>query len=164
MLPEGITIEHALAGACKMARRIAPRWLHCDEADSAAGIGLMRALETFDGGDRGRWWNWLYVCVRGPVRNARRDWLTHGVVKTKGPGLASHGWEADMGEPCHEPNLAAGMEAEETLATLEPDARKILELMGMGHRPAEVASMLGLMPGSVHTYASRARRQLRGMA
>jgi RNA polymerase sigma factor (sigma-70 family) len=161
MLPDGVTIERAHRAACKMARNMATDRLHFDEAESAAGLAVIQSIRKFPGGSDKLWWTYLFNNVRWMVRDARRDWLSHGVVKRGGPSLPSHEWEHEAPEPAYRVNPTAGLEAEEALARLDPDHRRVLEWLGAGHKAPEIAAMTGWMPGTVHVYASRGRRALR---
>lgn len=156
MLPDGITIEQAAAKACRIARRVAPRGMHVDEADSAAGLALVVCVRDYKHMTPALFWK----LVR--LRASRDMWRVYFRAKVSGvrgvPSGARRTGLDSIPEPFLSPDLDAGMDAETLLARFQPTEREMLRAIADGRTMEDIGAGMGLTGNAVRCRLRVARK------
>jgi hypothetical protein len=142
MLPDGITIDEALARAKRIAQKAAPRGTHPDEADSAAGWALYTVARDCPNHSPAAFWNFVRLRARKAMNLEDRRTKRCGVRDVpKGASRVERELDYDPIRP-HDPDLK--LDAETLLKRFHPTDRQILVAIAKGHTRADIGARLGV--------------------
>lgn len=131
-----------------------------DRAGDLVQTVLLRALEKREHYEDGNLAGWLmtmmYHCWVNGVRRSVREGRS---VPIDSPTFVETDWQLQVPAPADSRMELA--EAERALATLAPEKREVVLLIGQGANYDEVAAVLGINVGTVRSRLSRGRDELR---
>jgi hypothetical protein len=156
MLPDGITIDEALAKACRIAQKAAPRGTHRDEADTAAGWALALVARRYSDHCPAAFWNLVRLRARQAMNREHRRAMRCGAHDVpKGACRVERELDYDPGRQ-HDPDLK--LDAETMLERFHPTDRLILRAIAEGHTHAEIGSVMGVTKNAITQRLKVARR------
>jgi hypothetical protein len=156
MLPDGITIDEALAKACRIAQKAAPRGTHRDEADTAAGWALALVARRYSDHCPAAFWNLVRLRARQAMNREHRRAMRCGVHDVpKGASRVERELDYDPGRQ-HDPDLK--LDAKTMLDRFHPTDRMILRAISEGHTHVEIGASLGVTGNAITQRLKVARR------